>query len=119
MDRQRRFLVVLATLAVACAAVQALTGIPELVLYLTPLFLIAALLLSGHYVAEDRIVAAWRARRRPLLRRAPAHQTVTSNGARVTLHVNPDDAPEAGVTTSIRVIKVAVPRGASFSFRSC
>lgn len=73
MDRQRRFLVVLATLAVACAAVQALTGIPELVLYLTPLFLIAALLLSGHYVAEDRIVAAWRACRKRLRnRRAPA-----------------------------------------------
>ena len=50
---------------------------------------------------------------------ALAHQTVTSNGARVTLHVNPDDAPEAGVTTSIRVLKVAVPRGARFSFRSC
>ena len=73
MDRQRRFLVVLATLAVACAAVQALTGIPELVLYLTPLFLIAALLLSGHYVAEDRIVAAWRTCRRRLLSgRVPA-----------------------------------------------
>ncbi len=71
MDRQRRFLVVLTTLAVVCAAVQALTGIPELVLYLTPLFLIAAVLLSGHYVAEDRIVAAWRAARRLFARRVP------------------------------------------------
>lgn len=50
---------------------------------------------------------------------ALAHQTVKSNGARVTLHVNPDDAPEAGVTTTIKVTKVAVPRGAGFSFRSC
>lgn len=50
---------------------------------------------------------------------ALAHQTATSNGARVTLHVNPDDAPEAGVTTTIKVTKVAVPRGARFSFRSC
>ena len=50
---------------------------------------------------------------------ALAHQTVTSNGARVTLHVNPDDAPEAGVTTTIKVTKVAVPRGARFRFSSC
>ncbi len=50
---------------------------------------------------------------------ALAHQTVKSNGARVTLHVNPDDAPEAGVTTTIKVTKVSVPRGARFSFRSC
>jgi hypothetical protein len=84
MDRQRRFLVVLATLAVACAAVQALTGIPELVLYLTPLFLIAALLLSGHYVGEDRIVRAWRglrraARRLPVRRIAvPQARTLSS-----------------------------------------
>lgn len=57
----------LTMLSIVCVALQALTGIPELVLYLTPLFLIAALLLSGHYVAEDRIVAAWRGRR-------PSHQ---------------------------------------------
>jgi hypothetical protein len=50
---------------------------------------------------------------------ALAHQTVTSNGARVTMHVNPDDAPEAGVSTSIRILKVAVPRGGRFSFSSC
>jgi hypothetical protein len=50
---------------------------------------------------------------------ALAHQTVTSNGARVTMHVNPDDAPEAGVSTTIRVLKVAVPSNARFSFRSC
>ncbi len=63
MDRHRRFLSVLTMLSLVCVALQALTGIPELVLYLTPLFLIAALLLSGHYVGEERIVAAWRGRR--------------------------------------------------------
>ena len=50
---------------------------------------------------------------------ALAHQTVSSNGARVTLHVDPNDEPEAGVSSSIRVLKVAVPRRARFSFRSC
>ena len=50
---------------------------------------------------------------------APAHQTVSSNGARVTLHVDPDDAPEAGVTTTIKVTRVVVPRGARFSFSRC
>ncbi len=53
----------LTALSLVCVVLQALTGIPELVLYLTPLFLIAALLFSGHYVAEARIVAAWRGRR--------------------------------------------------------
>ena len=76
MDRQRRFLVVLTTLAVVCAAVQALTGISELVQYLTPLFLMAAVLLSGHYVGEDRIVAAWRACRRLFPRRVPSRPRV-------------------------------------------
>ena len=50
---------------------------------------------------------------------ALAHQTTISNGARVTLHVDPNDEPEAGRSTSIKVLKVAVPRRASFSFRSC
>lgn len=50
---------------------------------------------------------------------ALAHQTVTSNGARVTLHVDPNDEPEAGRSTSIRVLKVAVPRGARFRYSSC
>jgi hypothetical protein len=37
----------------------AVPGLPviELALYLTPLLAIAALLLSGHYVGEERIVA--------------------------------------------------------------
>ena len=50
---------------------------------------------------------------------AIAHQTVTSNGARVTLHVNPDDAPEAGVPSSIRVLSVKVPSRSRFAFRTC
>jgi hypothetical protein len=58
---QRRFLLCLTALAVLCVAVQGVTGVTELTLYLTPLFLIAGLLLSGRYVGEDRIVARWRA----------------------------------------------------------
>ena len=58
---QRRFLLCLTALAAACVAVQGVTGVSELALYLTPLFLIAALLLSGRYVGEERIVARWRA----------------------------------------------------------
>jgi hypothetical protein len=68
---QRSFLFRLTALAAACAAVQAVTGVSDLVLTLTPLFLLAALLLSGRYIGEERIVARWhgavgrlRARRR-------------------------------------------------------
>lgn len=50
---------------------------------------------------------------------AGAHQTVSSNGARVTMHVNPDDQPEAGQASLIKVLKVAVPRGARFGYSSC
>jgi hypothetical protein len=82
--RQRRFLLILTALAALCLVVQGLTGISELTLYLTPLFLIAALLLSGHYVGEDRIVRAWRglrraARRLPVRRIAvPQARTLSS-----------------------------------------
>jgi hypothetical protein len=65
---QRRFLVCMTAVAVLAAAIQAVSGMSELVLYLTPLFLIATLLLCGRYVAEERIVRRWRAsapRRRP------------------------------------------------------
>ncbi len=58
---QRRFLLCLTALAALCVAAQAITGVSELALYMTPVFLITALLLSGRYVAEDRIVARWRA----------------------------------------------------------
>jgi hypothetical protein len=60
MARQRRFLAAMATLALACAMLQVVTGDAQLVLHLTPLFLIGGLLLAGRYVGEDRIVARWR-----------------------------------------------------------
>jgi hypothetical protein len=58
---QRRFLACLTAFAVLAALAQGMSGVSELALYLTPLFLIAALLLCGRYVAEDRIVRRWRA----------------------------------------------------------
>jgi hypothetical protein len=62
VDRvQRRFLACLTALAALAALAQGLSGVGELALYLTPLFLIAALLLCGRYVAEERIVRRWRA----------------------------------------------------------
>ena len=62
MDRlQRRFLACLTAFAVLAAIAQGVSGATDLVLFLTPLFLIAALLLCGRYVAEDRIVRRWRA----------------------------------------------------------
>jgi len=57
-------------MALGCLVLQALIGDAQLVLHLTPLFLIVSLLLSGHYVAEDRIVEA-RLALRPRPRRAP------------------------------------------------
>ena len=72
MDRrQRRFLAWLTALSVLCLVAQARSGVDELTLYLTPLFLIGALLLSGHYVAEDAIVRGWLGKRpRPARRRS-------------------------------------------------
>jgi len=64
VDRsQRRFLAWLTAMAVLVALAQGISGIRDLTLYLTPLFLLAALLLSGRYIAEDRIVRRWRATR--------------------------------------------------------
>lgn len=65
---QRKFLALLTALAVLAAVAQGMSGVTDLALYLTPLFLIAALLLSGRYLAEDRIVRHWR---RSVPRRAP------------------------------------------------
>src|SRR3954468_16205006 len=72
MHRQRRFLTILTALALGCVLLQGLTGETQLALHLTPLFLLVSLLLSGHYVAEDRIVEAWLARRPARLRRRRA-----------------------------------------------
>ena len=71
VDRlQRRFLAYLTAFAVLAAIAQGVSGATDLVLFLTPLFLIAALLLSGRYVAEDRIVRRWRAAVARTVRRA-------------------------------------------------
>jgi hypothetical protein len=71
VDRlQRRFLACLTAFAVLAAIAQGVSGATDLVLFLTPLFLIAALLLSGRYVAEDRIVRRWRAAVARTVRRA-------------------------------------------------
>ena len=74
VDRlQRRFLACLTALAALAALAQGMSGVTELALYVTPLFLIAALLLSGRYIAEDRIVRRWRGTRpAPHARRVPA-----------------------------------------------
>jgi hypothetical protein len=71
VDRlQRRFLISLTAVALLATLAQGMSGMTDLVLFLTPLFLIAALLLSGRYIAEDRIVRRWRAARAPRARRA-------------------------------------------------
>jgi hypothetical protein len=70
---QRRFLAYLTALAGAIVAAQAVTGVTQHALYLAPLFLIAALLLSGHYIGEDRIVARLRGAARPRSRRRTQH----------------------------------------------
>jgi hypothetical protein len=62
MDRsQRLFLGCLAALAALCA----LAGSPQLVLYLTPLFLVVTLLLCGRFLGEERIVRHWAAKDLP------------------------------------------------------
>jgi hypothetical protein len=66
---QRRFLTCLTALAALSAVAQGISGVTELALYLTPLFLIAALLLCGRYVAEERIVRRWRGAAAPRRRR--------------------------------------------------
>jgi hypothetical protein len=72
--RQRRFLIFLTALAALAAVLQAITGVGQLALYLTPLFLLAALLLSGHYLGEERIVARWRASTQSPFRRRRAQR---------------------------------------------
>jgi len=45
---------------------------------------------------------------------AGAHQTVSDNGATVTVHVTPDDSPVAGQRSTINVVRVKVPSRATF-----
>jgi hypothetical protein len=49
---------------------------------------------------------------------APGHQTVSSRGVAVTLHVQPNDEPRAGKRATIVVVRVSPPSG-RFSFRTC
>ena len=49
---------------------------------------------------------------------APGHQTESSKGVSVTLHVTPDDEPVAGRSSRITVTKVR-PRRGRFSWRTC
>jgi hypothetical protein len=47
-----------------------------------------------------------------------AHQTAYSKGVSVTLHVNPNDEPEAGRATQVLVTRVAPNRG-RFRWKTC
>jgi hypothetical protein len=49
---------------------------------------------------------------------APGHQTESSKGVSVTMHVTPEDEPIAGQSSRILVTKVRPNRG-RFSWRSC
>ena len=49
---------------------------------------------------------------------APGHQTESSKGVSVTMHVTPEDEPIAGRSSKILVTKVKPNRG-RFSWRSC
>ena len=59
----------LAALAVLCVVAQAVTGLGELALTMTPLLIVFALLLSGRYPGELRIVRHWRSAAPPPPRR--------------------------------------------------
>jgi hypothetical protein len=50
---------------------------------------------------------------------ASGHQTASSRGVAVTLHVLPDDEPVAGQPATIVAVKVAPPKRGRFTFASC
>jgi hypothetical protein len=50
---------------------------------------------------------------------ALAHETVTDHGVAVTLHVLPDDQPQAGKPATITIVSVKPPKGATFTFKAC
>jgi hypothetical protein len=57
---RRRFFACFAALAALLFVLQGAAGLTDLVLYAAPALLLAALLLSGRFVGEDRIVERWR-----------------------------------------------------------
>jgi hypothetical protein len=69
---QRRLPAAMTVVAAASVGAQAVTGLGELALSLTPLFLVVALLLSGRYLGEERIVRHWRSIAPPPRRRTRA-----------------------------------------------
>jgi hypothetical protein len=71
MRSPRALMLFLGCAALALMAVQGLTGMQELVFYGGPFLLLIGLLLSGHFIGEDAILA-----RRPVLvrLRAPARR---------------------------------------------
>ena len=97
---QRRFLLCLTALAALCVAAQAVTGVSELTLYMTPVFLITALLLSGRYVGEERIVARWRAAVAVLRRAAPPRHALA-----------PEPGPGAPLAAPRRLLRSPRPAG--------
>lgn len=50
---------------------------------------------------------------------ASSHQTVSTRGVAVTLHVLPDDEPVAGQPATIVAVRVKPPKGGRFTFGSC
>jgi hypothetical protein len=82
---QRRFLACLTAFAVLAALAQGMSGVSELALYLTPLFLIAALLLCGRYIAEDGILHRWRATTPRRIRRESGRWHTTADAPLVSL----------------------------------
>ena len=50
---------------------------------------------------------------------ASGHQTASSRGVAVTLHVLPDDEPVAGQPATIVAVRVRPPKDGRFTFGSC
>ena len=50
---------------------------------------------------------------------APAHETVTDHGVAVTMHVLPDDEPQAGKPSTIVIVSAKPPKGGRFTFKAC
>lgn len=57
---RRRFFACFAALAALLFVLQGAAGVTDLVLYAGPMLVLAALLLSGRFVGEERIVERWR-----------------------------------------------------------